>query len=511
MNNDNISNIIKLIKDSNSEAYKTLISYGISEKENDTFYPDSTSKWKQYFSNVQNINCDPNIMFGFCYFKNGNLAGQTINQIKMYIPLDKDHIIEGTMRIFRFLAHHNIIHSSKVRKEFIRNDNIVVRLGNKEDAIKVINFINQDQFLQESSISANPFTIKDGKIGLVCDGLYSYNSTVCDLINMYLGTNPNEPEKEAFKNWLSNWYKETFKEGNKENLESLKNIGKHNYIYGFNKLNTEAIMTVNIKQIVEILMMSLDETKTIKDFFKYYDQISNEEEYRKDITETEKYITNTKGLIEEINPNEEELNPVEVKQKIEIPFTYEEFIDMEKKEKEEKNNAVFSFLPLHEKIKLLRKKEIEIRDTLNQIKNYNSNLMEIKKPIILDIMSLTDEEEINKRLEEEGLIVQKRLELQIELKQTLNQIKSLEEIGREKIISREHEKIKKMELKHAKKFLIKLENTIGEVDINGLSDDELLELYNFYKENPLGKTTYEEAQKQRENETQDNYLLTKHL
>lgn len=531
MNKDSITNIINKIKENSgnhNQAYTTLICYGTAEKEYDNVYHDYSEEWQQYFSNVRNIECDPNAMFGFCSFKNGMLAADTINQIKLYVPLDKKHIKEGVMRIFRFLAYHNITHSSKVRNGVIRNDNIVIRLGSKEDAKKVTSFIRQDEYLQESQISANPFMVNDGKIGLACDGLYSYNSVITDLIIKYLNETTEETNCNSFKQWIENWYRETFLEENKDNLESLKNLGSHNYIYGFNKLNAEAIMTVNIKQIAELLILSLDETRKIREFYKYYEEITDEQNYRKSIKHMENYIKKIRNIEPETMPNEETIAPQPLRPKIEIPFTYEEFITMEKELEEEKfleelkqinivredKEFAYNFLAPKEKIKILRKKEQIIREELEHIKKYNNELTEIKEEIIFEIMSFSDEKDINKKLEEEGLIIQKRIELQNELEELLKNIREIEDTKKERIINSEHQKRNKKahakKLAEAKNFFSHLSTKTAEsYDIKGLNEEELLDLYHFFKTNPLGRKTYEETNRKIQNEALDHYFQKK--
>ena len=66
----------------------------------------------------------------------------------------------------------------------MRNDVLVVRVANGEEAKKVIDFVNGLGY--KSSIKPNPFVFSSGKASITRDGSLSYNGTVCNMITNYL-------------------------------------------------------------------------------------------------------------------------------------------------------------------------------------------------------------------------------------------------------------------------------------------------------------------------------------
>ena len=129
----------------------------------------------------------------FCQFINEKYDMQVIKEadpVKLYIPIDENHLYHSVNRIFDFCENNNIIHTSKVAK-VIRNDNVVLRVKNKDDALKVINFVNSDPYILEGRLEVNPFCINAGGVGLAIDNYNSYNSEVSSLIAQYILFNKN--------------------------------------------------------------------------------------------------------------------------------------------------------------------------------------------------------------------------------------------------------------------------------------------------------------------------------
>lgn len=117
----------------------------------------------------------------FCQFVYSKEMFDPDNAIKLYIPLDELHLYEGANRLFDFIATHKIEHNSKIGRR-VRNDNIVVRVANLNDAEKIINFVQNEPFIKEGLMNVNPFTINVGGVGVAKDGRYSYNDQLCKKI-----------------------------------------------------------------------------------------------------------------------------------------------------------------------------------------------------------------------------------------------------------------------------------------------------------------------------------------
>lgn len=140
-------------------------------------------EWANHFENNSNIKVFqvPDRKC-FLWFSNGKMKG---NEVKLYIPLDKDHIKQGGKQLFDYISSTNIEHQSKIANK-IRNDNIVVRVNNMEDAKKVIDYVSQNSYLMEGMTRINPFLPSCNGIGITMDNSYSYNSTLCKIISNFL-------------------------------------------------------------------------------------------------------------------------------------------------------------------------------------------------------------------------------------------------------------------------------------------------------------------------------------
>lgn len=193
----------------------------------------------------------------FCQFVNRDTRVITEEAIKLYIPLDEKHLYEGANRLFDFISKEGIIHNSKIGKK-IRNDNIVVRVSNLEEAEKVINFVKNDRYIQEGLLNTNPFTINVDGVGIAKDGIYSYNNELCNslakFINILVGHNRlNDLNINTFHEYLEKAknfgdkdlqmitnLQSIITSGKKLDFNDFKNIINDNYIYK-DTLNKEEI------------------------------------------------------------------------------------------------------------------------------------------------------------------------------------------------------------------------------------------------------------------------------
>lgn len=176
---------------SSNNVYDRLIKLGVPEKDSyyDSSYNGNFEYWVTNFSHKKNTNVfvDNNWSY-FCQFINDRTVGQSLyhdpEHIKMYIPLDGEHIKKGVQMIFEFLSKKDIKHLSKVGKE-IRFDGIVVRLSSSKDAQELQKFIDNNQYIQKGLLLPNPFAFSKNNIAYACDGKISYNATISNIIALY--------------------------------------------------------------------------------------------------------------------------------------------------------------------------------------------------------------------------------------------------------------------------------------------------------------------------------------
>ena len=109
------------------------------------------------------------------------------NFIKLYIPVDGNHLYQGVNELFDFIRNQGIRHISKVAQEK-RSDNITVRLdaADEESAQKIIEFVNSNPILKEGLNKTNPFVPTVDGVGYMYETGISYNSQMSLLIEEYI-------------------------------------------------------------------------------------------------------------------------------------------------------------------------------------------------------------------------------------------------------------------------------------------------------------------------------------
>ena len=196
--------------------------------------------WRVRYNNNPNINAFEVEKRPFLWFSNGKLKG---NEIKLYIPLDYNHIKDGANQLFDFIASLGIEHQSKIANK-IRNDNLVVRVNTLEDAEKIIEFVKNNNYIQEGLIKTNPFLTNYSGVGLAMDNNYSYNSTICQILSDFI-------------NYLKKY--------NRFDLLTVDNLNQ--YI----KNSIPNIQDLELKDIYTLLSKTTDRNFKLEDFVNHAD------------------------------------------------------------------------------------------------------------------------------------------------------------------------------------------------------------------------------------------------
>ena len=130
--------------------------------------------------------------------------------IKLYVAVDEPQLYLLAHKIYNFILKANIEVQSKIAKK-MQNDVFVIRVTNKEDALKIINYINKLKYLDEEKkalynpkIYPNPFIYNEEKVSVVVDTYPAYSDILTNLLNEYI-----EEKKESNK--LDNVCSEDFK------------------------------------------------------------------------------------------------------------------------------------------------------------------------------------------------------------------------------------------------------------------------------------------------------------
>ena len=164
-------------------VYSNLIHFSIDKKDmNKDVKLNYYKHWKERYKDTKNLQVDDNLQDDFCWFLNTYNA---TNFIKLYIPMDYDHLKEGAKQLFDFISSTNMIHQSKIASS-IRNDNIVVRVNSLGEVVKIIDFISSTKYIQEGMLKANPFLPNYNGIGMVMDTGFSFNSELSKLLSSFI-------------------------------------------------------------------------------------------------------------------------------------------------------------------------------------------------------------------------------------------------------------------------------------------------------------------------------------
>lgn len=216
---------------------------------------------------------DPEIPF-FCQFK--SISNEILDfeeQIKVYIPLDDEHMLLGVEKIFDFLEENNISHLSKV-SNCIRFDDVVVRLGNSADAEKLANFINSDEYIQAGLIKPNPFAVEENGLAYAADKNISYNTTVAVLVALYVNDlyDKNEvgtPNLTGFRNFVLDYY-------NKVIVKALNGVvgrvERNRLIKDMDIQSMSLDKIYNYLRVTELLYLSMDSNFTYQDYLEHYNK-----------------------------------------------------------------------------------------------------------------------------------------------------------------------------------------------------------------------------------------------
>lgn len=255
-----------------NNVYSELINLGLPDDEKKKLIEDSFNKWITHFENDPICNVFVSAYWQyFCQFISADKQAYNADEhLKVYVPLDSEHVERGAIEIFEFLSNNNISHLSKIGK-YIRFDNVVIRLINPEDLKKLLNFIDNNKYIQEGLLPANPFLFSLNGIPLASDGRLSFNSTIADLIKLYI----NDKAKnnildtvgvEDFYDFVENYYKNAF-----SSAQGLKKLAKD-----FDHICIPRGL-VNYKNVFELFLKSSRSDFTLDDYIAHYRECSNSE------------------------------------------------------------------------------------------------------------------------------------------------------------------------------------------------------------------------------------------
>lgn len=255
--------------------YSALTKYDLSKEEKeDGDIKNYFEYWQQHFKNKENLTCfwTPQ-QHRFLQFRNSK--GNYGKEYKLYLSFSKDKIKENVDKIFEFIESNNMENYSKVA-DVIRSDAVVLRMTNKDDALKVMNFINNDPKLVSDAKLTNPFLMRNGVCGFGYDDSLSYNNTLCGLFEKYF-KNAKENNKlnsvslDDFKSFSDQYYKDTF-----INCSNLKNFNYDPKNFS-DRFETDGEKLVNYQQVYALINSSLSNNLDFNSYSRFVENCRDRE------------------------------------------------------------------------------------------------------------------------------------------------------------------------------------------------------------------------------------------
>lgn len=202
-------------------------------------------------------------------------------EYKLYLSFSKDNIFESVNKVFDFIDENNIVNFSKVA-DMIRSDDVVLRIQNKDDVDKVINFINNDEELVKNAKKTNPFLLRNGVVGYAYDNYLSYNDTVCNMIKMYFdnvrkNSSFDNVSFENFRNFVNNAYHNTFVSCNDVNAF----INQDFFQKRDETFYSDVDKFINYKEVIQMLNYSLENNTNMNNYYNFVESNRSKKEYNR--------------------------------------------------------------------------------------------------------------------------------------------------------------------------------------------------------------------------------------
>ena len=342
-----------------NQIYRKLTRFKIESESNEPYF----NRWIDRFKTRPGIDVfREKVNSYFCRFNNGKV--DYFNAIKIYIPFKSNEMDANVTKLFDFIRSNNINHESKVAKD-MRNDVVVIRVNNKEDASKIIDYVDKNfkKYLGKPS----PLVGNYKGVGITKDGNHSYHDELCKVIEHMLN-NGIKLDANTYTNYLNQI-------ANNTKDQELKTIYKIGTMCN-KKINLDIIDSVNNKPVKnpKILYEIMDET------YKKYGDVQVQVALYKYITANEtKYFTRGESKLKNL------------RKRLEFTLTNNDVLEIITKGMNKNNNLsdlITMFVNQRYADKISNKKENEIKKenayyellkTIYISEGYNSLVQKINK------------------------------------------------------------------------------------------------------------------------------------
>ena len=227
------------------------------------------------------------------------------NAIKIYVPIDGTNADVVTKQVLDFLLENNIASRNKVGSH-VKGDAFVLRIFDKTDAKRVINFINEQVKLNPITGKEMPLTFKTGNVSVAMDGLTSYNQIATILIDNFAKNNLGT-DITGFKEFV-HALNEQIINGDVDLFETMfkdqiRNLEENPYV------DNEQLAKANIYEVIDIIDKALNNNMSANEFVDYISEYQNTGK----VNDVIKRITGTEVINENSNDQNRVVKPNIVK------------------------------------------------------------------------------------------------------------------------------------------------------------------------------------------------------
>ena len=265
--------------------YGEFMSYDLANNERSKLIRNMFGDWINNFKHKENIDVFWDKRQGrFLQFRNNK--GNGGKEYKLYLSFLGDKMYNAVNLIFDFIEKNDIEHYSKVA-DIVRADSIVLRITNKDDMKKVVNFINSNSFLTQNARKTNPFLMRNGVVGFAYDDTESFNSFTTQILDVYFkevkkNKNFERVSIQNFSAYLNKLYFDTFIDMN--NIENFNN----NISYHFPYYKNDAEKLLNFKHMAEFLKNCVNRNFSLDDYSNFVEDCRDKQKSDNDLA----YIDN---------------------------------------------------------------------------------------------------------------------------------------------------------------------------------------------------------------------------
>lgn len=254
-------------------VYSNLVNINVSTADRRRYINNNFDYWINSFKKAKNtkVFVDQGWNY-FCQFINRKENSKLdFQKIKVYVPIDSEHICDSAIKIFDFLDKNNISHTSKIGSK-IRNDNIVIRTDDLFLVEKIVNFIESDKNISDGLMPMNPFSFNYHGIALAWDGCLSYNNVVSKVIASYINDIKDSDRNISYSDfcgYVFKLYNDTFVSGlNVEEFMSKMNLeGNDDSVYS---------ELANYAGVLKMFAVALEPEASLNHFYDTYREVSGD-------------------------------------------------------------------------------------------------------------------------------------------------------------------------------------------------------------------------------------------